>query len=195
MFEDTENSIPIVRSLAFNSSIQEIGFDPTVRVLSESETQRLNRRPQAYLSAMLPSGSSASQWCKAIGPPIWTSLSFFGNGTNIWCVYEYVVGDAGQSILRGDEMIVETVWRSSAWTPESDIYMPINRPPKGLAKFMCSGDVGYPITLRSQVSKFIPEDENAPVPHRFIVGTIGCPIWEYTSERDLLTDFRDALEG
>jgi len=101
-------------------------------------------------------------------------------------------------------MIMKTAWRSSARTSESDIYMSIDQAPEGLAKFECGGDVkfaGYPITvqnLRSQVRKFIPEGDNdppTPVLNRLVLGTIGRPIWEYTSELDLLTGFRDAFSG
>ncbi|KIL53879.1 hypothetical protein M378DRAFT_201229, partial [Amanita muscaria Koide BX008] len=102
-------------------------------------------------------------------------------------------------------MIMKTAWRSSARTPESDIYMSIDQLPEGLAKFECGGDVkyaGYPITvqnLRSHpIHNFLPEgDINPPTPvlHRLILGTVGRPLWEYTSDFDLLAGFRDALQA
>lgn len=102
-------------------------------------------------------------------------------------------------------MIMKTAWRSSCRTPESDIYMSIDQPPEGLAKFECGGDVkfvGYPITvqnLRSHpVHSSIPEgDINSPTPvlHCLVLRTVGRPIWEYTSDLDLLTGFRNALQA
>jgi Fungal protein kinase len=205
IFQDPENFIRVVRSLACNLSMEEIGFDPTVRVLTDVETQKLTGSTEGYPYAVVSSGGSdPRQWC-TIGPPIWTSLSFLGRGTNVWRVREYVVGSNQEPLLRGNDMIMKTAWRSSARTPESDIYMSIERFPEGLAKFECGGDVkyaGYPITVRNMrsypVHDFLPEHEiNPPTPvlHRLILGTVGRPLWEYTSDFDLLAGFCDALRG
>jgi hypothetical protein len=205
MFQDTETFIRVVRSLACNLSIQEFGFDPTVRVLTDMEAQKLTGNTGGYPHAVVPSGGNdRRKWC-TIAPPIWTSLSFLGRGTNVWLVREYVDGIDREPLLRGNDMIMKTAWRNSARTPESDIYMSIDQPPEGLAKFECGGDVkfdGYPITvqnLRSDpVRNFPPEGNfNPPTPilHRLILGTVGRPLWEYTSDRDLLAGFRDALLG
>jgi hypothetical protein len=128
-----------------------------------------------------------------------------GHGTSVWLVGEYVVGITQELLLRGNVMIMKTAWRSSTRTPESDIYMSIDQFPEGLAKFECGGDVkhaGYPITvqnLRSHpVNIVLPEgDINPPTPvfHRLILGTVGRPLWEYTSDFDLLAGFHDALQG
>lgn len=205
MFRDTDTFIRVVRSLACNLSIEEMGSDPTVRVLTDAETQKLTGSTEGYPHAVVSSGGSdPRQWC-TIGPPIWTSLSFLGRGTNVWLVREYVVGVTQEPLLRGNIMIMKTAWRSSARTPESDIYMSIDQFPEGLAKFECGGDVkhaGYPITvqnLRSHpVDIVLPEgDINPPMPvlHRLILSTVGRPLWEYTSDFDLLAGFRDALQG
>jgi hypothetical protein len=132
-----------------------------------------------------------------------------GRGTNVWqCgVREYAVGVNQEPLLRGNDMIMETAWRSSARTPESDIYMSLELFPEGLAKFEYGGDIkyaGHPTTVHWQnlrnypVLNFIPEgDINPPKPvlYRLILGTVGRPLWEYTSDFDLLAGFRDALQG
>ena len=205
MFQDTETFIRVVRSLACNLSIEELGFDPTVRILTDAVTRKLTGSTEGYPHAVVSSGGSdPRQWC-TIGPPVWTSLSFLGRGTNVWRVREYVVGINQEPLLRGDDMIMKTAWRSSARTSESDIYLSIDQFPEGLAKFECGGDIkyaGYPITvqnLRSHpVHNVLPEgDINPPTPvlHRLILGTVGRPLWEYTSDFDLLAGFRDALQG
>jgi hypothetical protein len=132
-----------------------------------------------------------------------TSLSFLGRGTNVWRVREYVVGVNQEPLLQGNDM--KTAWHSSARTPESDIYMSIDQFPEGLAKFVCGGDVmypGYPITVQNlrsyPVHNFLPEGDISlptPVLHRLILGTVGRPLWEYTSDFDLLVGFLDALKG
>jgi len=55
-----------------------------------------------------------------------------------------------------------------------------------------------PITvqnLRGKVVHDLDIDPPTPVLHRLVLGTIGRPLWEYTSDLDLLTGFRAALQG
>jgi len=109
-----------------------------------------------------------------------------GRGTNVWHVREYVVGVNREPLLQGNDMIMKTVWRSSARTPESDIYMSIDQFFEGLAKFECGSDVkyaGYPITMQNlcshPVHNFVPEgDINPPTPvlHRLILGYCRAPV-------------------
>ena len=165
--------------------------------------QKLTGNIEGYPYAVVSSGGSDPRQWYIIGPPIWTSLSFLGHGTNVWRVREYVVGVNQEPLLQGNNMIMKAAWRSSARTPESDIYMSIDQFPEGLVEFECGGDVkyaGYPITvqhLRNHlVHNFLPEgNPPTPVLHRLILGTVGRPLWEYTSDFDLITGFRDALQG
>lgn len=205
MFKNTPCFIRVIRSVSHCLSITELGSDPTVRVLSDAETERLTggvTYPSAVVSAI---SDEFRKWC-TIGPPIWSSLSFLGRGTNVWRVRQYIPGNGpGQQFLQGDEMIMKTAWRSSARPPESYIYRSILLPPKGLATFECGDDVhlnGWPITvqnLRNQPVVYpLAENDNiptTPVLHRLILRTIGRPMWQYTSDHDLLTGFRDALLG
>ncbi|KAG5650556.1 hypothetical protein H0H81_011827 [Sphagnurus paluster] len=205
MFEDTETLVRVVRSVACELSIQELGLDPTVHVLSDKVSKELTGADK-YPSALVDSvGSDLRQWC-TIGPPIWSSLSYLGRGTNVWLVREVVQGVNQQPLLQGNEMIMKTAWRSSSRTPESDIYMSIQTNPEGLAKFECGGDVrfpGYarfPITvenLRNEVQKLLNRtlDPPTPVLHRLILGTIGRPMWDYTSDLELVQGFRDAVQA
>jgi len=103
-------------------------------------------------------------------------------------------------------MILKTAWCSSARTSESDIYLSIEKPnPRGLTEFECGGDVrfsrlaGFPITmqnLRGNIHHTVTEDLDKPTPvlQRLILRTVGRPLWDYTSDRDLLTGFSDALK-
>ena len=205
MFENTAYFVRLVRSVSHHLTITELGSDPTVLVLDDSETRRLTGE-QTYPSAVVSGiGNDPRKWC-TIGPPISSSLSFLGRGTNVWRVRQCILDTrSGQQFLQGNEMIMKTAWRSSSRLPESDIYRSILVPLKGLAKFECGDDVyfnGYPITVQnlrsSPVVHPLPENDNSPiipVLHRLILGTIGRPMWQYTSDHDLLTGFRDALIG
>ena len=206
MFEATDVFVRVARSLACELFIGDLGFDPTVRVLTDEETKELTGQTK-YPSAVVSSGGDEPrEWC-TIGSPIWTSLSFLGRATNVWRVKEYVIGDNKLPCLRGNMMIMKTAWRSSARTSESDIYLSIEQPnPRGLAEFECGGNVrfpglaGFPITvrnLRGDIHHTLRDDLDQPTPvlHRLILRTVGRPLWDYSSDRDLLTGFRDALEG
>jgi hypothetical protein len=53
-----------------------------------------------------------------------------------------------------------------------------------------------PITMknmRSQAIHDLDADPQTSVLHRLILGTVGRPLWEYTSDSDLLIGFRDAI--
>jgi len=205
MFESIDIFVRVARSLACELSIWDLGFDPTVRVLTDEETKRLAGQTK-YPSAVVSSGGGEPrEWC-TIGFPIWTSLSLLGRASNVWRVKEYVLGDNKLPCLRGNMMIMKTAWRSSARTSESDIYLSIGKPnPRGMAEFECGGDVmfpglaGFPITVRNlrniHHARTNDLDEPTPVLHRLILRTVGRPLWDYTSDRDLLTGFRDALKG
>ena len=69
MFKDTETLIRVVRTLGCRLSVEELGFDPTVRILTDLETQRLTGKTEYLVSSC---GNDPRQW-RIIGPPIWTS--------------------------------------------------------------------------------------------------------------------------
>ena len=77
-----------------------------------------------------------------------------------------------------------------------------NRIPEGWwhSNVVFPGLAGFPITvqnLRGKIRHTATEnlDKPTPVLHRLILCTVGRPLWDYTSDRDLLTGFRDALKG
>lgn len=203
MLKDTEIFVRVVRSLACQLSIEELGLDPTVKVLTVEETKELTeqRAEDMYPSALVSCGGR--QWC-TIGYPIWSSLSLLGRGSNVWRVRECVRDSDHRRSLAEDVMIMKTAWRSSARKSESDIYKSIPDPyPKGVAAFECGGDVKFPsnefpITvrnLRNNDNQNLTTATLTPVLHRLILRTVGRPMWQYKSEKDLLTGFRDAVRG
>ena len=183
MFEATDVFVRVPRSLACELFIGDLGFDPTVRVLTDEETEELTGQTK-YPSAVASSGNDQPREWFTIGSPIWTSLSFLGRATNVW-LKEYVIGDNKLPSLRGNMMIMKTAWRSSDRTSESDIYLSIEQPnPRGPAEFECGGDVrfpglaGFPITvrnLRGGIYHTLRDDldQSTPVLHRLIFCTVG----------------------
>jgi hypothetical protein len=49
--------------------------------------------------------------------------------------------------------------------------------------------------MRSQAVHDLDADHQTSVLHRFILGTVGRPLWKYTSDSDLLIGFHDAIQG
>ena len=72
-------------------------------------------------------------------------------------------------------------------------------PSSNVTEMLSLMDTPLPCSLRSDpVCNFPPEDSfNPPIPilHRLILSTVGCPLWEYSSDRNLLASFPDALLG
>ncbi|PPQ92642.1 hypothetical protein CVT25_014452 [Psilocybe cyanescens] len=127
-------------------------------------------------------------------------------GTNIWHVREYVLDKDQHLCLQGNVTIMKTAWHSSARTPESNIYWSIENPyPAGLAKFECGSDVEFPssrfpvIVLNLRDKAKLPEGGNTSpatsVLHCLVLCIVGCPMWEYKLKINLLTGFRDAIQG
>ena len=85
----------------YQLTIPELGSDPTVLVLDDSETQRLTGG-QTYPSAIVSGiGNDPREWC-TIGPPIWSSVSFLGRGTNVWRVRQCILDTrSGQLCSKG----------------------------------------------------------------------------------------------
>ena len=69
--------------------------------------------------------------------------------------------------------------------------------PEHLSSWRCSSLVHripyHCANLRSKALYHLEIDPLTPVLHRFVPGTVGRPLWEYTSELDLLTSFPAAL--
>ncbi|KDR77570.1 hypothetical protein GALMADRAFT_245724 [Galerina marginata CBS 339.88] len=133
-----------------------------------------------------------------------SSLSLFGRATNVWRVRKYLLDDP---FVDGDVLVLKTARRSSERTPKSDIYLSIEPPYLAcLTGFICGGDARFPeparfpITvqnLRNANPQPLPDNDHDPTPvlRRLFLGTLGRPMWEYQSDRDLFTGFRDALQA
>jgi len=76
MFEATNVFVRVARSLACELSIWDLGFDPTVRVLTDEETKDLTGQTKYHSAVVSSGGDEPREWC-TVGFPIWTSLSFF----------------------------------------------------------------------------------------------------------------------
>ncbi|KAF8067465.1 hypothetical protein FPV67DRAFT_1669349 [Lyophyllum atratum] len=191
MWDDTKDFIRIVISMTTLLSDVELGQDPTVAKLPSQVSDAIEKGtyPSYMISAV---GDDARRWC-TVGPPMWSSLSLFGRGTAVWRVREYFKNTAPDSTT---EKVLKTAWRVPNRTPEAQIYEAIQgTPPGGLAEFLTGGDVYVgkdPITV-----SFLREGHNrsrgtSPVLHRVLLNTVGRPLWEYSSEIELLQAIRAA---
>ncbi|KAH9896113.1 hypothetical protein C8Q73DRAFT_643700 [Cubamyces lactineus] len=191
MWEDLDVFIRVVRSLTRVLDEHELGLDPSV---SPAPQSMLPNGTEAYI--VDPVGSDPRHWC-TVHEPIWSSLSLFGRGTTVWRVRE--VNASGQ--LCGPEMIMETSLRSSDRDAESFVYHAIKGSHPGLAKYVVGADVTFPdnkykrITAHALRGTTLGPNKLTSVLHRIVIETLGRPVWEYHSERELLEGFITALEA
>lgn len=122
----------------------------------------------------------------------------------MWLVKEYVDG-----ILAGDELVMKSAWRTSGRIAESNIYrtveaLPIDYPP-GLAKLSTGADVKHPCGVNDvevAISVYgLRGYDPASVPNstdRFlhrVLKIVGRPLWDCSSELELIQGIRAALIG
>ncbi|THH07610.1 hypothetical protein EW146_g9263 [Bondarzewia mesenterica] len=202
MWKNTNDFIRVIRSMACELTTVELGQDPTVYELDSSIAQHpvgqtdKNNYPSYVIS---PVGSDRRQWC-TIGCPLWSSLSLFGRGTIVWHVREYA-----NKRLSGPVQVLKTAWRSSKRDSEASIYQTVKGTHPGLAKYLVGGDVRDPrhlglkeaplITVRHIRLEAFDPSAVTPVLHRLIISTAGRPLWEYSSDLELLKGMRAVLDG
>ncbi|KAF7986652.1 hypothetical protein HWV62_26484 [Athelia sp. TMB] len=191
--------VRVVRGLAQNASLVQLGQDPTARVLDDHEVQEVLKKypdsfatrptPLGYPTYEVSMGAGTGRWYTT-GYPIWFSLSLLGRGTVVWLVVDKTSG--GVTVLK-------TAWRAGNRLAESKIYgMLEGKTHRGLATFVSGDDVVFPENGRAiSVAEFRGSDEIcSPTLHRLFLNTLGKPIWEYNgSELTLLKGIRAALRG
>ncbi|KAI0653487.1 hypothetical protein C8Q70DRAFT_1035750 [Cubamyces menziesii] len=191
MWDDLDILIRVVRSLTRVLDEHEVGLDPSV---SPAPDTMLLNGAQAHI--VDPIGSDPRRWC-TLRDPIWSSLSLFGRGTTVWRVRAL---DANNKLC-GPEMIMKTSWRSSDRDSESFVYHAIKGRHPGLAKYVVGADVTFPdnkynrITAHALHGTTLGPNKLTSVLHRIVIETLGRPVWEYHSERELLEGFIAALEA
>lgn len=221
MWEKLVTFIKVIRSLSCDLTEVELGLDPTVFEVDHQTATDLGVDTSYPTYLVGPVGDDAEQrtWC-TIDVPRWSSLSFTGRGTMVWKVREYIKGrDNNKNRLNGPEMILKNFWRSSKRDSESTIYQSVQGEHPGLAKFLTGGDVRDPRPVLRQKTVTNPPDHVAkgildeiisvrhlrgdaldasaptPVLHRLLLSTVGRPLWQYSSDVELLKGMRAALEG
>lgn len=221
IFGSKGNFFRVVRRLV-EMSVVDLGQDPSVMLLQEDHYfDSMSKRDSiGGGSCGLRSGRGSDlsfpsycdlfnkSWC-TYGPPIWTSLSLIGRGTSIWRVEELSNG-----VATGRVFIMKSAWRSGKRLPESVIYQSMKGAHHGVAEYYEGSDVkdsaSGVITIKKlreerdelratpaldSVPSSFSSDDTSPILHRMFLKTMGRPIWEYTSELELLKGFRAAVEG
>ncbi|ETW80102.1 hypothetical protein HETIRDRAFT_321835 [Heterobasidion irregulare TC 32-1] len=216
----TRTFIQLILSLSCYLTEEELGFDPTVYQICHDTTVTL-QVPRPYPAYVIgPVGNDAGQrsWC-TVEHPTWSSISLTGRGSLVWRVRECVKVEHNKPMLRGPVMILKNAWHNSKRDSESDVYLSVKGNHPGVAKFLTGGDVRdlRPVLRRTAeanppgpVVKGILENTisvrhlrgdvfdafaQTPVLHRLILSTVGRPLWEYSSDVELLKGLRAALEG
>ncbi|CDO72570.1 hypothetical protein BN946_scf184983.g53 [Trametes cinnabarina] len=193
MFCNSDTFIRVIRSVTRVLGDAELGRDPSVS-LAPVPLSSSSGGPAWIVDAV---GSDKRRWCTT-GPAIWSSLSLFGRATAVWPVREIK-----DNKLVGGDMILKSTWRSSDRDPESFVYQNINGSHPGLAKFITGGDAVFPyrsdkpeaITVHSLRGVPVSRGERTKVLHRLLIESVGKPVWEYQTDRELLEGLIGALKA
>ncbi len=199
MWKELETFVRVVRSLTHELSEHELGLDKTVD------------RHERYFNVKPIGHTQDRRWWKTVGvTPIWSSLSLLGRGTEVWFVQEY--DPRTNKAVSIDLFVMKSAWRHKNRHPESDICKAIQKVLDStktiisIAKFETGGDVcvgghsppsGSTPVLTVAYLRGHKEDVDNPLPvlHRVVWSTLGKPMWEYSSDLELLKGFRAAIIG
>lgn len=204
MWNDKETFIRVVRRMTSDLSPVQLGQDPTAIMLPDdsalakasravARSIKLNYVESFPVFCVSVGGDDGRLWC-TVGPPIWNSLSFLGRGTSIWRAAEVIKGEVVGSAL----FVMKSAWRSSKRLAESEIYNSIRGNHPGVAKHYFGADVQFPDGGTISVQALRHTENSAletPKLHRLFLFTLGRPLWEYSTELELLEGLRGALEG
>jgi hypothetical protein len=137
--------ICVVRCLTCDMSPVELGQDPTVRILSDSEARpwqqkavSIGLQPTEHIqfpTYAVTMGKGSRCWY-TLGVPIWSSLSLLGRGTVVWRVCD--------STNPSKLLVLKNAWRSNGRLPESMIYESIICKHPGVADYEFGDDVVFP---------------------------------------------------
>lgn len=207
VLDSTGYFIRVVRQITEVSRIT-LGRDPSVRELLDdgpddddlsilSTTSHLRssdgKYPIYHLCLSDAEKKDNISWC-TVGPPIWTSLSLLGRGTEIWRV-----AALKDNAWTGKVLVMKSAWRSDKRISESDIYMAIKDLHPGIAEYSHGADVtgpdGHVISVDSLRLSPKPGNPGNPILHRLFLKTLGRPIWKFNSELGLFKGVLAALKG
>jgi len=194
IWDDVRTFIRVIRRLACDMSPVQLGQDPTIRILTDREAVPWQHKAkemglQSFPIYAVTMGTGSHCWY-TLGPPIWSSLSLLGRGTTVWRVCDSSKPD--------EILVLKNAWRSGERLAESTIYEAIQGTHPGVAEYKFGADVVFPGEDRLISVNNLRGDSgitNMPILHRLLIATIGRPLWDYTSDLELLQGVRSALKG
>ncbi|KAJ3542783.1 hypothetical protein NM688_g5937 [Phlebia brevispora] len=199
----------IVRCLSVTMTDEDLGRDPTARLLNSGPTIFRLQEEARSLGITVPDnfptfsvslgGKSGRRWGTIA--MIWSSLSLVGRGTSVWLVQELREGKP-----EGAVKVMKTAWRSNRRMPEAQIYKALQeqqtyRCHPCVAKFDIGGDVNFldERTISVSALRATGSDETQgsedKILHRLLLSPVGRPIWEYESEEMLIRGIKAAVQG
>ncbi|KAG1719222.1 hypothetical protein EDB19DRAFT_1861120 [Suillus lakei] len=198
ILNDLDILVNVILQLTTHMTTYQLGHDRSARLLEGHSYYQLEY--PSFLVSMGATGDTCL-W-KTKGPPVWSSLSLLGRGTATWRAV------VPSNKPEKDEVIVilKTLWRSQTRQSESNIYGRIKLPLPGVAEFSLGDDVRIPLaketharvtigTLRSLVLDDDAGVLDDPVLHRLVLNTVGLPLWDAGTTKDLILGSLTALKG
>lgn len=195
--------VRIVRRMACDMTPVELGQDPTAQQLAPGHPAAARLREDA-LSHCLNAPVGIPTYSVSLGgldkrrwgtvSVVWSSIELLGRGATVQIVRELVNG-----VPTGDFKIMKTSWRHSDRIPESEVYKAFDDGHPAVAKFDIGADVYLPGSSEQKIRVLSlrgasPADDDL-ILHRLILSSVGRPIWEYSSEEELLRGLKAAVLG
>lgn len=187
MIGDCTIFVQVVRRLACDMSLINLGHDPTVTF---GHGGGYNQIDYPTFTVGLGGPPPVRGPWHTQGGPLFVSASLLGRGTGVWKVIDQ----------KGRPFILKTAWRSKSRTPESEVYTKLGAGHPGVAIWEEGGDVyvgGQPIELRRLRGSI--EDNSSDlerrVLHRVIISPLGKPLWMYENSGELFEGLLSALAG
>ncbi|TFK52718.1 hypothetical protein OE88DRAFT_1733721 [Heliocybe sulcata] len=141
----------------------------------------------------------------SVGPALFTSPSLFGRGTRTWlAVRASVLNSERGRVELADFVVIKETWRHADRLPESAIYAKVHAagPVFGVARARRGVDLdkGEPqsthLTWAERLNKFYGKEQySLRIHQRIVIESIGIPLSQFRSSRELVEATRDAMKG
>ncbi|THH18169.1 hypothetical protein EW146_g2771 [Bondarzewia mesenterica] len=197
MWDNAETFIRIIRSITCLLRPVDLGVDPSVWTVPRSvalqpQVPERERHHTSYVFTFQVE-KQVHHWC-TIGLPLQLSRSLFGRCTTVWRVRRLVAGS-----MSGPVMVIKNYWRSSHRDPKAR--RSSYRPHPEMTSFVMGADMYQPragsdaqrITVRNLRGDPVDDLAETLILYREVTRDASRPLWEYSSDYELLSGLCTAL--
>ncbi|TFK52713.1 hypothetical protein OE88DRAFT_1292850 [Heliocybe sulcata] len=178
--------------------------DLSLVTVSRKHSSRCEARSKPSTHIYPTSGQNTTERFISLGTALFTSSSLFGRGTRTWLAVQDTVQSSSRSIGTHDLVVIKDSWRDADRFSESAIYSKIHQAGHTFGVARVRRGVDLDGGERHSVHRTWAEKLNAfrevdrythRIHHRIIIESIGIPLSQFRSTRELVQATKDAMEG